>query len=478
MDELPNNEDLLALVADHQAEQVPRLQMLHRYHIGKNDGILNRKRRFDENKSDYRTPHPFAENITTFRTAYFVGVPVKTEFRGRGDEYDALNDVTEKWNQREDMDAHNIDLATDLSKFGRAYEMMYRGTDDETHIAISNPEWTFVVYDTTVQQEPLFAVRYPSFQTKNELLYYVTVYTDKEVIEYAPTKIVGGELREVSRTKHFFGDVPVVEATFNRYRMGDYEKVIPLIDLYDAAQSDTGNYMTDTNESLLVVTGDFNPDEVDYDPKANMMLLPTGVLPDNSQSKIEAKFMHPEYDVHGVEAHKERLRRDIYLFSYTPDVSDQNFAGTQSGEAMKYKLLGLQQDRAIKERLIRKVFTRRYGMLLAMGDFINETEGKEAVKDLVVTFTPNLPVNLTQELPVLSSAGAKFSQSTLLSQASFVDNVEDEIKAVEEERQQYMGDLQSRMRGADNGEEDLLANPKNRRDEPDQTEGRSTPDDV
>lgn len=44
--------------------------------------------------------------------------------------------------------------------------------------------------------------------------------------------------------------------------MSGYEDVIPLIDLYDAAQSDTANYMTDLNEATLVITGEFEPEEI------------------------------------------------------------------------------------------------------------------------------------------------------------------------------------------------------------------------
>ncbi len=51
---------------------------------------------------------------------------------------------------------------------------------------------------------------------------------------------------------------PVVEYDNNRFRTGDFEHVISLIDLYDSAQSDTANYMTDLNDALLVISGDID----------------------------------------------------------------------------------------------------------------------------------------------------------------------------------------------------------------------------
>lgn len=464
MGEIPTDyQEYLKLVQDHQENQVPRIQMLNRYYIGHNDGIMDRDRRKDIEKADYRTAHPFAENVTTFRTSYLVGKPVKTELIG--DQYDDLNAWLEDWNMREDTDAHNLDLVTDLSKFGRAYELLYRGQDDQTHIAISNPEWTFVVYDETVQQEPLFAIRYPSVLRKGEQLHQITVYLKDKILTFPPTKVENGKLLDPEVSYHAFNDIPIIEYSANRFRIGDYEKVIPMIDLYDYAQSDTGNYMTDTNESLMVVIGDFDPDTVTYDKEANMMLLPTGESSNGQQTSLSAQYIYPQYDVTGTESYKDRLRRDIYLFAYTPDMSDENFASNQSGEAMKYKLMGLEQDRAIKERLVRRGMTRRYRLIVELSKSLRELSVDVDINDLLVTFTPNLPANLSQELPTLVNAGAKFSQATLLAQASFVDNVQDELKAVDKERDDNMNFMRRQMGGVDNNHEQVLEEAPQRGDE-------------
>lgn len=459
----------LKLVQDHHENQVPRLQKLNRYYIGQNDGVLNRPGRKAEDKADYRTAHPFAENITTFRTSYLVGKPVKTEMRG--DQYSKLNDWLDAWDTQEDIDAHNLDLVTDLSKFGRAYELMFRGQDDLTHIAISNPEWTFVVYDETVQQQPLFAIRYPTVSRGDEQKVAISVYLKDRMLEFPPTKIIGGDLQAPTESLHDFEGIPITEYSANRFRIGDYEKVIPMIDLYDYAQSDTGNYMTDTNESIMVVSGDFDPERVNYDKQANMLLLPTGFDSKGRQTTLNAQYIYPQYDVTGTEAYKNRLRKDIYLFSYTPDVSDEHFAGTQSGEAMKYKLLGLEQDRAIKERLIRRGMTQRYQLLVNISKSLRELSGEVNLNDLIVTFTPNLPVSLSQELPTLVNAGAKFSQATLLAQASFVDNVQDEIEAVNAEAEENLKRFQERIGGVDDAKPGVLEETSETGDEGESEEG-------
>ena len=167
----------------------------------------------------------------------------------------------------------------------------------------------------------------------------------------------------------------------------------------------------------------------------------------------------------GTESYKDRLRRDIYLFAYTPDMSDENFASNQSGEAMKYKLMGLEQDRAIKERLVRRGMTRRYRLIVELSKSLRELSVDVDINDLLVTFTPNLPANLSQELPTLVNAGAKFSQATLLAQASFVDNVQNELEAVDKERYDNMNFMRKQMGGVDNNHEQVLEEAPQRGDE-------------
>ncbi|MGK9319698.1 phage portal protein, partial [Melissococcus plutonius] len=58
-----------------------------------------------------------------------------------------------------------------------------------------------------------------------------------------------------------------------------------------------------------------------------------------------------------------------------------------------------------------------------------------------------------EELKALYDAGAEFSQKTLLSQASFVDNAEKEIERVQEEDEQRKEDGLFDFEKSDNNQE-------------------------
>ena len=76
---------------------------------------------------------------------------------------------------------------------------------------------------------------------------------------------------------HFFDGVPIIEYMNNKFRQGDYEDVLNLIDLYDAAQSDTANYMTDLNDAYLVIQGnvDLDVETAEKMKEARLILLQT-----------------------------------------------------------------------------------------------------------------------------------------------------------------------------------------------------------
>ena len=63
------------------------------------------------------------------------------------------------------------------------------------------------------------------------------------------------------------------------------------------------------------------------------------------------------------------LREDIHKFCFVPDLSDRQFAMNQSGVAMRYKLMGLEQMASVKERWFREGLRTRlslYARLLAL----------------------------------------------------------------------------------------------------------------
>ena len=393
---LDDTNKLQMMITDHYQTQCPRLAALDDYMKARNNGIYNDEcRRIEEGKADHRAAHNFAKIINIFDVGYNTGIPIK-----KTSDNEDINNLIREYDKQNDIEALDSELWRDFRKY---------------------------------------AVRYPRYRIGMQELTKVTIYTDTEIITYKPCSLSMMVLEEEDRKEHYWGEVPVTEYSPDRYRQGGYEDVTSLIDLYDAAQSDTANYMTDFNEATLVISGDldmsrYSVKDVIAMKKANLLLLENGINPDGSKSQTEAKYVYKQYDVTGTEAYKERLQKDIHKISFVPDLTDEAFSGTQSGEAMKYKLFGFQQLAKTSQRGFKKGLMRRYRLLLNIKNYVSEADNAD-LGNLTITFTPNLPKAVLEELKALADAGTEFSQQTLLELASFVEDAQAEIEKVREEQE-------------------------------------------
>lgn len=409
--------------------QKQRLRILNSYAKGNNYSILSGKRRLDKEKADYRVRHRWGGYISSFATSYVIGNPVTIGVLegGNKEQLQTIKDI--EW--QNDINALNNDLAFDASVYGRAYEYHFRDRDNLDRVVLISPLEMFVVRDLTVEQNIICAVHLPVY---NEMV-NMTVYTKDQVITYKPFVYYSPSLTVSETTKHNYNDIPVVEWWNNRYRMGDYESEISLIDAYDASESDTANYMSDLNDAMLLIKGDLEAigataDNVAKMKDANTLLLQTGISATGQQTTADAGYIYKQYDVQGTEAYKNRLANDIHRFSRIPNLDDDRFNSTQSGIALLYKMIGLEQVRKDKETYFTKALRRRYELISNIHKAVNGPE-IEANK-LTFTFHPNIPQDVWTEIKAYIEAGGEISQETLLNNASFTD-YETEVDRIKKE---------------------------------------------
>lgn len=422
-------DDLSKMIQHHMEHQRPRLKVLQDYYKGNNSAILKQKRRREEHLADHRAAHNFAKYVSQFIQGYMVGVPLKTTYS----KDDGINDRLRDMNRENDADEHNSDLVLDQSIYGRAYELLYRSNDDQTRFTVINTLETFVVYDDTVEMNPIAGIRYiESIFKSDDVMVYV--YTEGQKITYKMDSAFKLTLKDEG--EHFFEGVPIIEYQNNKFRQGDYEDVLSLIDLYDASQSDTANYMTDFNDAMLKIVGNL---EIDVEQakkmkENNILMLQTEPDSEGRHSQADANYIYKQYDVAGTEAYKDRVLNNILLFTNIPNLLDDKVNGNQSGEAIKMKLFGLSQKRATKERLFKKSLRDRYRLINNI--MTTASEGGFDVNDITIVFTENLPKAIDKELEWFAKLGGRISDETLLSLLSFVDNPQEELERIEKENPQ------------------------------------------
>ena len=102
---------------------------------------------------------------------------------------------------------------------------------------------------------------------------------------------------------------------------------------------------------------------------------------------------------------------------------------------MKYKLFGFQQMAKTGQRGFKKGLMRRYRLLLNIKNYVNEADNA-SLDNLTITFTPNLPKAVLEELKTLVDSGMEISQETLMGLASFIDDVKAELEKIQKEEKE------------------------------------------
>ena len=440
---------LLKLIKDFQENHVPRFDRLDDYYMAENTDIYAKQSRTQTHSSavsDHRISHSFGEFITSFLTSYIAGKPLTYNIAqgGEGEINHDIATLIEEFNSIADIDLHNYEVFTDASIYGEGMELLYRVEEDGKTIdkaALLPRMQSFLIYDMTLENNIIAGVYFYSNKIGDEVKNYILLYSDTDVWECesysnGADKVVWKDQQKI----HVYGEVPLVEYKNNRHALGDYERVIPAIDAYDAAVSDTANYMTDLTDALLVILGtpnkDMSRDEVENIRRAKMLFLEPRIDLTGRPSSVDAKYLYKQYDVAGVEAHKRRLENDIHKLSYTPNFSDEKFGGHLSGEALSYKLIGLEQAKRSKTTYFTKGLKRRYRML-ARANGIDESK----IQEIDFIFHQNLPKAVLEELKVFAASGGQLSQKSMLSLLSFIENPDDEMAQIQKELEEQLGDL-------------------------------------
>lgn len=450
-------ERLKNFVGTHRAEQLDRLKELKRYYLADNN-IKYREEKSDPYSADNRIASDWAKYITVFEQGYMLGNPV--EYKNENAEIQNLIDNFSKQNNEQD---HNVAIKTDLAIYGRAYELLNTFQDEDGSVWVKlyrmDPEQTFVIYDDSFEQRSLMAVNYYSISYGNgHKRDFVKVYTSNAIYEYVDDNQDTDTLKLKEVSEHFFNGVPVNEFSNNADRTGAFEAVLDSIDAYDLSQSELANFQQDSNEALLVISGNPFTGVEDKDFMEDGRINPNGrlavsqafkkakilILDDNpipGGSSPSANYLVKSYDTAGAEAYKERLVNDILRFTFTPDTTDNNFAGTQSGEAMKYKMMAADNYRGKQELLFEKGLMRRLRLAVNIWKIKgNDSENYSLINETDVVFTPNLPQNDTELVAIVKSLYGVVSEQTIveiLEQVTGV-NAEAEMKRLKEEQEKAL----------------------------------------
>ena len=349
---------------------------------------------------------PFPRYITEVHTGYFLGIPPALAYgeAAAGERYAALS---------RDLDLPHLyfDLGRDLSICGAGFALVWAERSG-VRVCRCDPCDCFAIRSGDAGTPLLAAVRLfagGKGETRGVL------YTAERLIPFVwdGTGVTLGTAEE-----NLLHTIPLLPFYNNCQGMGDFEMVTGLVDAYNVLLSGALDDMQSVANAFLALYGMQGTTQKDIEQANRTRILS---LSEGGRAEFVVKNLNHE----ALGQLETNLRRSILQLSMTPDLCDEHFAGNSSGVALQYKLWGIEQVRAAKERTFTDGLRGLLAVLTAgellMGRNIDLTGG-------MATFYKNLPQDNSALAETLLSLSPVLSAQTILENLPWVTDVQEELR--------------------------------------------------
>jgi len=405
---------------------------LGNYYQGQNN-ILGRKiTEAKDGAPDNRIPIPYARKIITTITGYMYK-PGAVQFSSDNEPYfELLKDVF--WDNGEQSKTARLGKLSSI--FGVAYEIHYVDEQLRPRFATVPVEDFLPVYSNDIEPELVAGVhRYienlPGEREQNSVE-HIDIYYADAILMYSKQG-VSSSIADMVLTKeleHGYGMVPVAVYRNNDEIAGDYEHIEKLLDAYDVLMSDSMNEFDRFAWAYLVLKNlNMSKDDIEsVKVKRVFEVMENGGV----------EFLTKDIQTAFIEFMRGWIREEIHKQTHIPDMADEQFAGQQSGIAIRYKLSDMENLASTKEIGFREGLRRRLDLLNAFW----RTQGINLgdTRDVAITFNRNIPANYLEQAQIVGQLRGHVSHKTLLDEVvTFVDDAQGEMEALAEEQDALLG---------------------------------------
>lgn len=435
-------EDLLNKIV---TKATPRLEIIKglydRYNLI-NVPILHERPVCDPMEIDNRLNNDFFKEIVDEKAGYFAGNPMTFSFP---DESTRAAERFDDFKVRNRLDDTNYETTKNCAIAGYDARLVYIKREVIGYDALREPIYQAVeaikqipAYETILlgesgYDEPEYAVRCFSYDnidgeetTRVELYmpFKAHIFEGSGLDDLSPVdlsnELVGGidTGRELGIIDYPFSKCPLYGYENNAELRGDAESVLSLIDAYDRVSSDTDSELEAFRSAYLAFFGVTAPNDEDgdvFDAKS------TGALYFSNPNGVQqnAKFITKDMPYQAKEAHLERIEDNIYRFSQTPNLTEKKTGTAVSGEALKQRMMPMENKTGTFER---KFVSGNIRMLELLADVYRITGDDFNPYDVTQTFKRKMPENLLYEAEVFEVYKNILPIDQAYSMFSFSDN--------------------------------------------------------
>lgn len=394
---------------------LPRYEYLENLYLGFHD--IFRLPEKEGWKPDHRLAVGFPRYITDTFIGYAYGKPIKVQ--SEDEKFDESMQLFAKRNALKD---HNKEMAKVACKFGHAFEYLYQNESTETRVTRFTPRQMFIVYDDSVAERALFAVRYGYHGEKSKLRgkLYGEILTPSQVLKFEEDKIT-------DENDNPYGKIPVVEWKLNEERIGLYESVAGLVETYNAALGEKANDVESFAEAYLAIMGAEIDEEGIRRIRDDRIINLYGT---NNAKDVLIQFLQKPTADGTQENLLDRLETLIYQTSMVANISDESFGGATSGTSLAYKLQAMSNLAESFDSKVEKSIRKRLKLFCTLS---TNTPRQDAYEDVEITFTRNVPKNLLEEAQTAAQLSGIVSHETQLRGLSIVADPKAELERIKDE---------------------------------------------
>lgn len=340
-----------------------------------------------------------------------------------------------------DVKQEDSNYLQDALVYGCAYEIAYIDEWGKHRFKTLDPKNVIPIYDDTLDQDLVYCIRFWSNKIADKDFYIVEVYSKSEIKTYKSD--MGFQTFELIKEEpHYFGMVPITVFELNNDRVSIFDQVMTLQDAYNKLLSAEVDDFESFADAYLVLKGMMGTDEEDLARMKQNRAM-------SIDSDADVSYLTKDISDTQIQNMLNNINDNIHKIANSPDFNDDKFMA-QTGIAMRFKLVQFENASSAIEAEMRKALQRRIELICAIGNIKGDNLSFDDVK---ITFTRNLPTNLTETAQVVNSLRGLVSDQTLLSLLPFVEDSQAELDRLNQQKQMNM-DMYSFTPGNDNTEEE------------------------
>ncbi len=404
------------IIQTFQTRELPRLQKYYNYYKGKQK--IMSKVATDVGKPCNRVCVNYCYNIVQNYLGYLTGIDV-----AYGSELD-FEDVQEVLNYN-DIHTADSELLRNALIYGVGYEINYVDEDGAQRFKTLDSRTVIPIYDDTLNQNLICAVRL----YKNDMIstdeYYVEVY-DATTCRTYKSGMGFSSFALLDEHPHYFGQVPITVFSLNADEESIFDKVITLQDAYNELLSDEVDDFQAFADAYLVLKGVTADEEDLISMKQNRVLM--------MDADASAEYLTKSISDTQIQNMLKDINDSIHKIANSPDFNDEKLLA-QSGIAMRYKLVGFENAASAIEANMRKALQKRIELIC---EVLNLKGGETMWRDITIQFTRNLPTNLVETTQVVNSLRGLVSDETLLGLLPFIADPAAEVERLNAQKEANM----------------------------------------